>query len=45
MSIDSFEKYVQPNVAAVYRGKLRLYRPRDLEAWADKNLESPKVAA
>jgi hypothetical protein len=28
-------RHVQPYVRCVYSGQLRLYRPRDLERWAD----------
>jgi hypothetical protein len=35
MSLRHFQRYVQPYVRCVYSGQLRLYRPRDLERWAD----------
>jgi hypothetical protein len=35
MSLSHFQRHVQPYVRCVYSGQLRLYRPRDLERWAD----------
>jgi hypothetical protein len=35
MSLRHFQRHVQPYVRCVYSGQLRLYRPRDLERWAD----------
>jgi hypothetical protein len=35
MSLRHFQRHVQPFVPCVYSGQLRLYRPRDLEQWAD----------
>ena len=35
MSLRHFQRHVQPFVRCVYSGQLRLYRPRDLERWAD----------
>jgi hypothetical protein len=35
MSLRHFQRHVQPFVPCVYSGQLRLYRPRDLEAWAE----------
>ena len=35
MSLRHFQRHVQPFVPCVYSGQLRLYRPRDLERWAD----------
>jgi DNA-directed RNA polymerase subunit RPC12/RpoP len=35
MSLRHFQRHVQPYVRCVYCGQLRLYRPRDLERWAD----------
>ena len=37
MGVTSFEQYVQPNVRAVRRGKLRLFPVRELERWLDEN--------
>jgi hypothetical protein len=35
MSLRHFQRHVQPYVRCVYSGQLRLYRPRDLQRWAD----------
>lgn len=37
MSLSHFERHVQPHVPVVRSGQLRLYRPRDLERWAEKH--------
>ena len=44
MSLDSFERHVQPEVKAIYRGKLRLYRISELERWAERNETRPEAA-
>jgi hypothetical protein len=36
MSLRHFQRHVQPFVPCVYSGQLRLYRPRDLERWAER---------
>jgi hypothetical protein len=38
MSLSHFQRHVQPYVPCVYSGQLRLYRPHDLERWAEANL-------
>jgi hypothetical protein len=35
MSVDSFERYVQPEIRLIRRGKLRLVPITELERWAD----------
>jgi hypothetical protein len=35
MSIDSFERHVQPELRLIRRGRLRLVSPTELERWAD----------
>jgi hypothetical protein len=40
MSIDSFERHVQPELRLIRRGKLRLVPVADLERWANENAES-----
>jgi hypothetical protein len=35
MSVDFFAKYVRPEVRVIRVGSKRLYRVRDLEAWAE----------
>ena len=45
VSLRHFQRHVQPFVPCVYSGQLRLYRPRDLEHWAeDEACRSAKVA-
>lgn len=39
MSVDSFERYVQADVACVRRGRLRLFPVVELERWATENAE------
>jgi hypothetical protein len=36
MSLRHFQRHVQPYVRCVYSGQLRLYRPSDLERWAER---------
>lgn len=36
MSLRHFQRHVQPHVRCVYSGQLRLYRPSDLQRWADQ---------
>lgn len=40
MSLDSFERYVQPELRLIRRGKLRLVPLVELERWAIENAES-----
>jgi hypothetical protein len=40
MSLDSFERHVQPELRLIRRGKLRLVPVAELERWADDNAES-----
>jgi hypothetical protein len=39
MSLDSFERYVQPHLKLVRRGKLRLVPVRELERWIEQSAE------
>ena len=39
MSLDSFERHVQPELKLVRRGKLRLIPLVELERWAIENAE------
>jgi hypothetical protein len=39
LSVDSFERYVQADVACIRRGRLRLYPVAELERWARENAE------
>jgi hypothetical protein len=45
VSLRHFQRHVQPFVPCVYSGQLRLYRPRDLERWADDEAFRPGRAA
>jgi hypothetical protein len=36
VSLDSFERYVQPELRLVRRGRLRLVPIRELERWLDR---------
>jgi hypothetical protein len=45
MSLRHFQRHVQPYVRCVYSGQLRLYRPRDLERWADGRAGGYRQAA
>jgi hypothetical protein len=40
MSLDSFERHVQPTLGMVRRGKLRLVPVRELERWLESQAES-----
>ena len=37
MSVDSFERYVQPDIRIVRRGRMRLVPVVELERWLDQN--------
>ena len=37
VSLDSFERYVQPELRLIRRGRLRLVPVRELERWLDSN--------
>jgi hypothetical protein len=39
MSLDSFERYVQPHVKIVRKGSLRLVPTTELDRWVDENAE------
>lgn len=39
MSVDSFDRYVAPEVRLVRRGSLRLVPVAELVRWADENAE------
>jgi hypothetical protein len=41
MSLDSFERYAQPELRVVRRGRLRLYPVAELERWIRDNTERP----
>ena len=37
MSVDSFERFVQPELRLVRKGRLRLVPIRELERWLEQN--------
>jgi hypothetical protein len=39
VSVDFFAEYVKPDVPVIRKGSKRLYRVRDLDAWAEQNAE------
>lgn len=39
MSLDSFERYVQPDLRFIRRGKLRLVPVSELQRWLDRHAE------
>jgi hypothetical protein len=39
ISVDSFERYVQPDLRLIRRGRLRLVPVIELERWLDSNAE------
>lgn len=39
MSLNSFERYVQPHIRMVRRGRMRLVPTSELQAWVSKNAE------
>lgn len=39
MSLDSFERHVQPDLRLIRRGKLRLVAVAELERWAQESSE------
>lgn len=41
MSLSHFQRHVQPFIPCVYSGQLRLYRPADLEKWAEQAARTP----
>jgi hypothetical protein len=41
ISLSHFQRHVQPYLRCVYCGQLRLYRPEDLEAWAEHHAVLP----
>ncbi len=39
MSLNSFERHVQPELRVIRRGKLRLFPMRELERWLEENAD------
>lgn len=44
VSLSHFKRHVQPHLPCVYSGRLRMYRPADLERWVAQNLSTPQAA-
>jgi excisionase family DNA binding protein len=44
LSLDTFKRRVQGSVPCVYVGRRRLFRPSDLERWADRQAIGPVSA-
>lgn len=42
VSLSHFQRHVQPHLRCVYSGQLRLYRPADLEGWAESAATNPE---
>jgi excisionase family DNA binding protein len=45
VSLSHFERHIQHQLPVVYSGRLRLYRPADLEKWVAANVISPRSIA
>jgi excisionase family DNA binding protein len=41
ISVDSFERYVQPHLRIVRQGKLRIIPTRELERWLEEHASQP----
>ena len=41
VSLSHFQRHIQPHIPCVYSGQLRLYRPADLERWAEQTARTP----
>ena len=41
LSVDSFERHVQPDLRVIRRGRLRLFPVAELERWIAENAERP----
>ena len=41
ISIDSFERYVQPEIRIVRKGRMRIVPAKELERWLAENAERP----
>jgi hypothetical protein len=41
VSLSHFQRHIQPHLPCVYSGQLRLYRPADLERWAEQAARAP----
>lgn len=45
VSLSHFKRHIQPHIKCVYSGRLRQYRPKDLERWVDSQATERKTAA
>jgi hypothetical protein len=45
MSLSHFQRHVQSQLRCVYSGQLRLYRPSDLERWAERACSSGQIGS
>lgn len=45
VSVDSFERHIQPDLRVIRRGRLRLFPRAELERWANENAERTLEAA
>ena len=45
MSLSHFQRHAQPHIPCVYSGQLRLYRPADLERWAEESARTASEAS
>jgi hypothetical protein len=41
VSLSHFQRHIQPHLRCIYSGQLRLYRPEDLERYADQAVCEP----
>jgi hypothetical protein len=39
MSLSHFQRHVQPHLRCVYSGSLRLYPPRELKRWIERQVD------
>ena len=44
MSLSHFQRHAQPYLKCVYSGQLRLYRPDELKAWAEREACDPAAS-
>jgi hypothetical protein len=44
VSLSHFQRHIQPYIPCVYSGQLRLYRPTDLERWAEAQASLPAMS-
>jgi len=44
VSLSHFQRHIQSRIPCVYSGQLRLYRPADLERWAEAEASTPAMS-